>query len=402
MSQLSKTKVPTAYITLMFFALATMNVINRYYYFAYIAIAFFCIKNGRKFKLDIVPFTMLFVLAVSWVAFSPESAASIFGLIKPFTYVLCYVVGNSMLDDDITYSKDKTSLRLFYIMITTVALGSLVHYLLNWYVNIDTVDRNTVDIWTNEVMAATGQAALACLPLGLSIALLFSKTKIWAKVASVVAVVLILLYNLVLAGRTLFIMLFAITAIAFIHRLSKQKTGRMRIIVLLLAIILLILFVYQANLFNIREFIEDTPIYERFFAKNSSSDLDEDGRMRKKLYHLNNMDKAIFGGAHIRDEIGHSHDIILDTYDEAGIFALIAIVGYLAVSIIHLVQVMNDKTLPFTFRNVVLCVYIIVFLEFMVEPILQGMPWFFATFCLIDGYVSRILSHNRMIDSKER
>lgn len=391
-----------AYIVLLFFAFSTMNVINRYYYFAYIAIALFCVKSDRKFKLDSAPVAMLTVLAVSWVAFSPESAASILGLIKPFTYVLCYIVGNNLLDDDVANSNEKTSFRLFYIAITAVAAGSLIHYLLNWYINAEAVDRNTVDIWTGTAAAATLQAGLACLPLGLSIAFLFSKTKIWVKILSVAAVVVSLLYNLVLAGRTLFILLFAVIAVAFLHRLSMQKKGRLRVIVVLLAIILLVVFVYQTNLFNVREFIEDSPIYERFFAKNSSSDLDEDGRMRKKLYHLDNMDKAIFGGAHNREEIGHSHDIILDTYDEAGIFALIAILGYLGISLIHLVRCVRDKSLPFTFRNVVLCVYTVVYLEFMVEPILQGMPWFFATFCLIDGYVSRILSHNSMIKSKVR
>jgi flagellar biosynthesis protein FliQ len=105
---------------------------------------------------------------------------------------------------------------------------------------------------------------------------------------------------------------------------------------------------------------------------------------------------------HFRNETGYAHDILFDTYDEAGILALVAIVGYLAVSFTHMVRTVMDKSLSFVFRNMVLCMYVIVYLEFMVEPILQGMPWIFAVFCLIDGYVGRILRYNRNLRSKVR
>ena len=387
-------------ILVLLFA-AALNLITRYYYFIFLAFAFFSIKSQRKLRAD-APVGLLLLLALSWVVFSPTSTISVLGIFKPFTYVMCYMMGVGLFDDGIENNEEKSPYRLFYLVAVTLALGTLAHYVLNWVTNLGTADRNTVDIWTHDAMAATGQSSLACIPLGLSIAFLFSKTRTWVKILSATTVVVVILYNLVLSGRTLFIMLFVVTAIAFFHRLSMQKTGRMRVIVILLAIILLFVFVYQANLFNIREFIEGTPIYDRFFGKENTTELDEDGRMERKLYHLNNIDKAFFGGSHNLEGRGFAHDIILDTYDEGGIFALAAILGYLFISLSHLVRCVRDKSLPFVFRNTVLCVYVIVYLEFMVEPILQGMPWFFATFCLIDGYVSRILSHNRMINSKVR
>lgn len=402
MSQLSKTKVPMAYIVLFFFALATMNVINRYYYFAYIAVGLFCIKQNRRFKLDAGPVAMLFLLAASWVLFSPESTASIFGLIKPFTYLLCYIVGNSLLDDDINYGKDKTPLKLFYITVTAVATGSLAHYLLNWVTNRNYGSRNTIDIWVGTEMAATGQAALACLPLGLAIACLFIKTGKKIKIASIAAILLILGYNLVLSGRTLLIMFAVIVLVALFHKLSTLKEGRARLIALFIAIILLIVFVYQTNLFNVRSYIEGSPLYDRFFSDKSDEDVEDDERLDRKIYYLKNFDRHLFGGAHLLEEIGYSHDIILDTHDEGGIFAFVGMLGYLFISLGHLVRCLKDKSLSFEFRNIVLCVYVIVYLEFMVEPILQGMPWLFATFCLIDGYVARVVKHNKMIQSKVR
>ena len=100
MKRLSNTRMPIVHVTLLLLGLAAMNVIGRYYYFTYIALIFFCLKPNRKFKVDIVPVILLFLVGLSWVLFSPATSLSIFGLIKPFTYVLCYIIGASMLDDD--------------------------------------------------------------------------------------------------------------------------------------------------------------------------------------------------------------------------------------------------------------------------------------------------------------
>ena len=104
-----------------------------------------------------------------------------------------------------------------------------------------------------------------------------------------------------------------------------------------------------------------------------------------------------WGGANIRAEYGYAHDIFLDTYDEAGVLAFIAISVYMLITLSHLIKCIRDDSLPFTFRQTVICLYVGVYIEFMVEPILQGMPWMFALFCLIDGYVARLLRHNKKV-----
>ena len=381
-------------LTLAFVFLAAMNVINRYYYFVFMAAIIFFVKPGRKIHLDLLPALLLFVLGMSWAAFSPVSTISVSGVIKPFTYLLCYIMGYSLLDSDRAQnSKEKTAFRLFYLTIFSVALGTFVHYLLNWFTNLDASVRNTVDFWSKNVMAATGQASLACLPLAIAVAMIFSGTKKRAKIIAWATLVLIMLYNLILSGRTLFIIALVTAGIAFCHRFLKQKKDRWRIILIVLLLVFALVTAYNMNLFGVKSFVEDSLFYERFFGENNAVDLDEDTRIEKKLYHLQNMDRFLWGGAHIREERGHAHDILLDTYDEAGIFAFIAMIAYIALSVRHLIQCLKDKTLPFVFQQVVLCIYAVSYLEFCIEPILQGVPWFFAAFCLIDGYVNRIVRY---------
>ena len=402
MKQLSKVRIPIIYIMLMFLGLAAMNLITRYYYCIYIALIFFCLKPLRRFRFDTVPVIMLFLVSASWALFSDLTTISIFGVIKPFTYLLCYVIGASMIEDDDDYGKDETPLKLFYITVATVSAGSMVHYLLNWIINIGAQDRNTIDIWTNEVMAATGQAALACLPLGLAVACLFVKTDKKIKIASIVTVVLVLGYNLILSGRTLILMCLILLAVGFLHNFFMQKKGKIRLVIIIAAVIALLIYAYQSDLFDVKTYVEDSPIYQRFFSDESSIELDEDSRTEAKLFHLQNIGTHLFGGSYSFKEAGYAHDVILDTYDEAGIFALIGIIGYLLVSFAHLLKCLKDKSLPLAFRNIVLCIYVVVYLEFMIEPILHGMPWLFATFCLIDGYVSRILNYSEKVKLRGR
>ena len=394
----SKLALRTLLVLLMIF-MAALNVINRYYYFAFIAFILFASKSSRKYIVDGAVVSLL-TLAISWAAFSPDSTVSVFGLLKPFLYLLFYVMGSALISGDTISKPQKTPLKLFYIVLVIIAAGTFLHYVLNWLININSSERNTIDFWTGDIMAATGQASLACIPLGVAVACIFSKNNKWIKIISCAVVLITMLYNLILAGRTLILMLILTAVAAFLYNLKMRKLVAIKIFVIALAVIILLLFVYQTNLFGVKDFVERSIIYERFFGGKETIDVDEDQRMDRKIYHFENMHRFLFGGANIREEVGYSHDIIFDTHDEAGIFALIAILSYLITSVYRLIRCISNRNLPFVFRQIVLCTYVICYLEFMIEPILQGMPWFFACFCLIDGYVGRILSYEKSLIGK--
>ena len=170
-------KVTLTHLLLLFICAASMNVINRYYYFIFLAVAIFCLKPNRRLYIDPVPVVSLLALAISWFAFSPESTTSIFAPIKSFAYLLCYVMGASLLTDDREYEKGKTPYKLFYMVILSIGAGMMIHYMLNWLTNLNSTERNTMDFWTKSIIVATGQAALACVPLGLAIACIFFQNK---------------------------------------------------------------------------------------------------------------------------------------------------------------------------------------------------------------------------------
>lgn len=369
--------------------LATLNTLNAHYFFVFAAfgILLFC-PNGKIVKNTSL--VVLFVLAISLSVFSSRYSYSITGVLKTFTYLLCYIIGYGLYEYKAFNSNE--SLKNFYIVCIFVIAGSFLHYLINWFTNITSVSRNTVDFWTKTVISATGQAPMACLASAFSLACLFSDTSKKVKGISIIIILLTLGYNLILSGRTLFVLLLIVLVVAFIHNLKNQRGKKLKTIFIALLLVVVILMIFNLNMFGIRTKIEATPFYERFFTEESTMELDEDSRMDHKIDFIKNASKYLWGGANMRSQFGWAHDIILDTYDEAGIFALVAILIYLLATIRRMVRCVSNKQFPFEFRQVVLCMYVILYVQFMVEPIIQGVPWLLSSFCIIDGSITRILN----------
>lgn len=392
-----KSKMTLTHIILLLICLAAMNAINAYYYFIFIAFGIFCLSVKRILRAQLIPVVSLLLLAVSWDVFSPSSTDTVLSIFRPFSYVMCYLMGTSLYEE--REAEEKNKFKLFYLVVGVLAFGSLIHYILNWMFNINTFEtRNTIDFWTRTKLAATGQAAIACLPLALATACLFSKNNKMIKLLSLATLIVVLGYNLILSGRTLIILILVIILAAFLYKLSNQQEGKLKTFVIFLLIITLLVFLYQINLFGIKSMVESSPMYNRFFGENSYTDIDEDSRMERKLYYLQNMWDNVLGGSKMREYAGYAHDIYFDTYDEGSVFAFVAMIAYILSTFVNLIKCLKNKNLPFIFRQIVWCTYLTLYIEFWVEPILQGTPWMFASFCLIDGYVSYILSKNHCIE----
>lgn len=399
METTSKNKLSLTHVILFFIALSAMNVMNGYYYFLLLAFAAFCITPGRKLHIYVGPILSLLVLGVLIFVLSPDSTSSISSLLKPFIYVFCYVMGAGLMRSREDGIEAIGPYKGFYWLVSALAIGSLGHYFLNWVSNlgVEDVTRNTVDFWTGQVLGATGQAALACMAIALSVACLFINCDKKIKIASWIAIVIIVGYNLILAGRTMFLIMLVVILAAFFHRKKMENKGKWMTLMILALGILLVVALVRLNFLGIGSYFETTPLYERFFGEEGSIDISEDGRMERKLFYLQHMLEHPFGGAHLRAEIGYAHDAFLDTYDHFSVFALIAMIVFIAHTVGHLMRCVTDKTLPFAFRQIVLCIYIAIYIECLVEPILLGLPWLFASFCLIDGYLCRLLTYNKTL-----
>lgn len=374
-------------VTLCLLFLGGMNVASKYYYFCFAAMALFLLTKRRLAVDWNIP--ILLVFSVSWLVFSPDlEHLSITTILKPFLYPMAYLVGrNFFLKGRTLYSLDKRENDPVIPVVVILSLGPFAHYMLNYISGIGSSSRNTVDIWSGAVLSATGQAALACMMIGVAIAALFMPGRPFVKIAAVLSMILMLLYNMILAGRTLLLIMVIVTLACSVYCFFEygSLTKRFKRLNFFLGIVLLVYVAYSFNWFDIKDTLESSNIYLRFINK-TTEDFFTSTRLELKWMHLEQFETAVWGGCEIRySGAGYAHDLFLDSYDEAGIFALIALVVLCVRNLFIVYRTMTEKRMAFPVRLTLIAVYMSMYLEFFVEPIIQGMPWLFVCFCFIYG-----------------
>lgn len=373
--------------------LATLNLINRYYYCVFIAAIIFFLKPNRKVRLNYSTLSLL-CLSLSILTFDPLSQDRILDMIKPFVYPLCYLMGCGLYQRS-EYEKidllqeERNISKIIYAL----SGGAMLHFVLNMIVNKDAVNRNVVDYWTGTAMSATGQAALACFMLAVAIAFLFTKSGKIKKVIAIAVIVTVVSYNLVLAGRTLFVLIVILAAAAFFFARFAEKKKIFRTAIIALVIVAALGWLYNVNAFGIKETVEASNFSSRFDGSTYSQEIDEDARTEYKLAYLEHFLDYPWGGENIKELIGHhAHDLYLDTYDEASVFAFLAVVAYILMSLIRMVKCIKNDRLTVATRTLVLCIYLSCNIIFWLEPILRGMPWLFSAYCFMDGAVTALIA----------
>ena len=389
------------YVVLFFLFLAAMNFNTWYAYCVFVAFALFLVLGNTHLRMDsgLVP---LIFLSLSILLFDPYYQDSLTAMLKAFIFPMCYFMGYNLPsgETDLQGAEKATEKVIF-----TLALGTWMHLALNMVSNwSEESGRNTIDFWTGSVLSATNQAALAVMMIGFAIAIFLGSYSFKWKLSAIGLIAVVLIYNLRLGGRTIFFL--ALVALvggllyqAVFLRRSKRFFASALAIVVLLG---LVLWAYTQNLFGIQDFVVNSNFYERFFGEQSL-ELDDDGRLEKKLKYLPKLFTYPWGGAHIREEIGgYAHDLYLDTYDEAGLFAFAFVIVLVIGAIRKMLIVLRSQTVGRNTKLLLACVFLVLNIEFWVEPILAGVPWLLACFCVIYGAtarLSRLSRRNRIVES---
>ena len=379
-------------LVIIFLFLASLNFVTRYYYWMYIAFLLFVVTPERKVRIN-ASMIILLLLGVFTLCFDSESRSMFTNILKPFVYAIAYVIGLGMTSKKKQLGQKESSLQMLILLATA---GLFLHYVLNAIKNIGSLERNTIDIWTNSAMSATAQSGLACLCVGVVTAFLFSNSSFKIKVVCTLFMAFIIIYNMVLAGRTLLFMLVLMIVLAFLFKSIYYKKGFLGGIFLFAIFILVFIAVYNNDIFSIKTAFENTNFYARFFGRTSET-LITDARLGYKLAYIKKMKYYPFGGYNIRREVRvYAHDLYLDSYDQTGVLGFLAIVFYMISSLSRMIMCLRSKEhTPFAIKQLVFCVYLTMNIQFLIEPIIQGMPWLFIVYCLIDGALTNYLASHK-------
>lgn len=375
-------------LILVLLFLGSMNFFNLYFYFLFAAFGIVVVANFRGFIADSLFFVLL-ILSFSYVLFYPNTLESVTSIIKRFIFPMCYLMGLNFFKTDkmgrINHEDREYQLKFAFVV---PALGAFAHYLLNMAINFTSLKRNTVDIWTGEVMPATGQACLAVMAVGVFSAGLFSETTKLGKVFSAIGFISVLAYNLVLAGRTLIVLSVLIVFVALSYAVVTSKSKRrVRIAVATMFVIAVVLIIYTQNVFGLRDWVLGSNLSTRF----DSMLISEDSRISTRFRYFANMLDYPLGGGDLRNYVGgYAHELYLDVYSDVGIIGYVAVIAFVVSGSVYGAIVFKNGNISKDLKLLMLCVYISILAEFFLEPILQGVPWMFCTFCFYSGLLKNI------------
>ena len=388
---------------LFFMFLAALNFVNRFYICVYAAAILFVLTPNRKLRLNYSVLALL-MLGVSTLLFDPTAQDAILDMVKPFTFALCFVLGAGLFRNkpDAAVDLQKEEKRVSSV-VYVMAGGTFLHFLLNMFRNWSETQRSVLsDFWTRKEMSATGQAAMATLAVAVACSFLFGKVSRKKKAIAIVIVALVVAYNLVLAGRTLFALLLIALVVAGLFICIEEKKNILKPVLTWLMVAVVLVGLYNADAWGLRTQVESSNFYVRFYGGEDTlygdvtQDMGDDARMDHKAAFIKRMLDHPWGGGNIRAEYGHSaHDLYLDTYDEAGVFALCSVVAYIVGSLSRLRKCIKNKKFSIEFRVLMLCTYLICNIMFWMEPIIRGIPWLFAAYCFVDGAVTHLLMRER-------
>lgn len=256
-----------------------------------------------------------------------------------------------------------------------------------WY------DQFIPDIWNGERVSGTlngayftGGIVLACFGL--------LQKKLLNKIILAFSVLLIFWSSLSTAERTIAANLI-LTIIFFLYAKAYfGNTGSSRIkqltknTVAIGCFILLVVLAFVNNTFGVQTAFMKTTLGERLLMLDSFT---KDGRSSALHAVLEALWEQPMGNL---GNMFYAHNLFVDIGRLCGIIPMMLMMIYILFCIVRMLRLCTNNGLTLETRMIMFAYYFSFLVNFMLEPILEGMPMIFIMFCIINGAVASFLQKN--------
>lgn len=275
-----------------------------------------------------------------------------------------------------------------------IAIGCGIHIILNLLVNIGNDRWHMTDFWGNIITPATNLGSLNIFIFSLFPCICVSKIK-KVKWGGLALFFLSLLYSFILGTRTQIVALILVSTIITIIYFIKHFEGKisknlsLKIIFGTIITIISIIISYKINIFNIQEKIAKSNLALRFLDRYTASS--DYYRFELFIRGVKSLIQYPLGG---NTEKLFFHNYWLDVGHIAGIIPVIMIVLYDLMIIFHVYCNLKNNNIDKILRYALLSLNIGIFLNFCMEPIMEGYLDLFYRFCLINGLTEALYYKN--------
>jgi hypothetical protein len=390
-SRTDKVKLDWVWIFMIFLLAANLFAKEGYLLIGVIIIGLFiCGYKGSRFKptIDLLMISLFSLAYFTIYSIHKGPSLSLF-----FLYVIvpisCFFIG---------YFIVKFDKEIVTKTILAVATGMFFHGFLNMILYFKAFGtsssiRSVPDVWTGVQMAATLQGTYFTLVVSL---LFFSYIQ-WEEKNKVFAIFLIMgavfsiSSSLILGNRTLILIMILVFVLnlllyTFILKTSQIKVFKMW---LLIGVSLLVLGgAYSMDLLGIKDFV----LGSNFYSRVGTSGIGEDPRFVVQSSVISQMFDYPFGGYNINLGLNsYAHNLWLDVLVATGLIPFLLLIVYTLKVIMNLFMVIKNRHVDRQCKFMMFSITFGFLINFMVEPILDGIPYMFMLFCLLNGMIKKYL-----------
>ncbi len=287
--------------------------------------------------------------------------------------------------------------------VLVIVFGTFTYGLLNMinYLNVygtDSLFRLVPDIWTGEYLSSTLQGTnftLASCLLFYCMLLLSNWEKKLLALLLILSVAISVWSSLVMGNRTvplIIIIVFAANVFLYISLTTGDIKKILKIFSFTIISFSLLWWLYVINSFGIKEYI----LHSNLYLRMEQMSLKEDPRGIIYLTVFKQMFQYPLGGYRMAlGGLSYAHNLWLDVLYATGLIPFFFLTLYTVKSMYNIIRITINKNLDNHFKILLVSIFLAFLLNFMVEPILEGVPRIFLLFCLFSGMVRKYFDISR-------
>ncbi|MBR2555550.1 MAG: hypothetical protein IKE94_11875 [Aeriscardovia sp.] len=336
----------------------------------------------KRILLNAIKSKALWFLTVFGLCFSVAGFGSI-GELKRFLvapilmYLSGWVIAERRDFNQSSNALDETIKRI----VLSIVVGYSIHSLINYVVNIGRERWLLIDYYTGSLRAATGLGMINTIAFSMIVYIGLErdlKRKLLASLCFIISVI----NGLQVGSRTQLLILLVVTVacLLFYFREIDNAKGLKITLISVVSLTFILFFVYKTDFLGIYTKIEGSNLFYRLNADTSRVDGVRVERLVQGVFSL--IDHP-FGNKSML----YFHNMWLDAGRIAGTLSFLLLAIYSFITYRNALKIVFNKNLELGFRILIFGIYLALFINYSVEPILEGMTEHFYVFCLINGAI---------------
>lgn len=380
-------------ITSLWYSIVFLFALNFYNKASYLFICLVIISviviflKECKFKITLDS-VLIFLFSISYFLilsiYQPVGISTI--LIFLIGPIACFSIGYFIISENN---------KVFEKTMLAGILGLFIHGLFNMIKYFQVYGFNSIegarvvpDIWTGISVAATLQGTYFSLISSLLFFNIILRKQSVLSGTLITCIIFSLISSFILGNRTIVYILifsFIVNFLVFIV-ISRMKIKKVvNIVSKISAVFLIVFIVYINNFFGLKEFILNSAWYQR----SESNVLIEDPRFLIYQTAFSQMFDFPLGG--YRMNFMYAHNLWLDILHATGLIPFFFLLLYTLVTVKNLLGILTVSGISLYKKIFTVSIYLGFFLTFMVEPILEAVPFMFLIFILFNGMTKKAL-----------